>query len=321
MKKIATFHLIILLLSPTIIFAQDEEFDDEEAIIEKVQNPRTFYLNAAFEPVVFAQFDEQFVLGSGLRFSAYHFINRVSFEGGIERQYFNFESAYTKERSPYLTEPNFNPLLGTNYFATLSYSLIHKANDLIYKRKEIIERISIHQFLDLRIGYGSTNLSTNLNVNTLNLLIFNSGQLYFLQNLQHLKFALNYKWLYDAKLETPYGTKNLKKASQEIFFEVWYLLNDPFPTNVQFNTQFFWWPLNTDFIEVPSNTLAEMKNSVSKFPLGFFMGSKLFGLKTHSLSLTALFGVVPGYHNESFNRIYFSTTVGYNLSYMSKKYK
>jgi hypothetical protein len=320
MKNLLTFNLILFLL-PTLIFAQDEEFDDEEAIIEKVQNPRTFYLNAAFEPVVFTLFDEQFLLGGGLRFSAYHFINRVSFEGGIERKYFNFESAYTKERSPYLTEPNFNPLLGTNYFGTLSFCIIHKAKEAIYKRKDIITRYSVHQFLDLSIGYGSTKLSTNLNVNTLNLLIFNSGQLYFLQNLQHLKFALNYKWIYDSKIETPGGTKNLTKASQEIFFEVWYLLNDPFPTNVQFNTQFLWWPLNTDFIDVPSNTVAEMKNSVSKFPLGFFMGSKLFGLKTHSLSLTALFGVVPGYHNESFNRIYFSTTVGYNLSYMSKKYK
>lgn len=98
MKKRVVFNLIVLFLN-ALSFAQVQEFQDD-VIVEKIQNPRTSYLNAVIEPVVFTLFDEQFLLGGGLRFSAYHFVNRVSFEGGIERKYFNLESAYTKKKVP-----------------------------------------------------------------------------------------------------------------------------------------------------------------------------------------------------------------------------
>lgn len=168
------------------------------------------------------------------------------------------------------------------------------------------------------MGYGATKLSTILNVKTANPYYFGSGQLYFLQNLQHLKFALNYKWIVNSKLESNYGSKNLRRASQDVFFELWYLVNDPFPAGIQFNTNSSWIPSNTDFIEVPSDKSSEMKSSVSKFPLGFFFGFRTSRLKTQAISLYSMLGVVPGYYDESFDRIFFLATIGYSLSHLSK---
>lgn len=306
------FFIAIAFLYSSQLHSQDSE-DDLDEYINVSYDPNAQHFNITLEPVIFNQFDEQFMLASGVKLTAYHFVNRASLDAGFDKRWLNFNGSFSyAETSLFLEKPNFSTVLGNNFYVFGSYSVVSGS----FNR---VRRADSQNMLDLRFGFSRNEISTFYSVRDIQNSPWFDGDLHFLQRMNSLKFGLSFKFIRNSFLNTPGGSRSYKSLRYDYFFDVHYLLNDPFPQTLYLNTNVSYGSQPGNFVALSGEMYNAVKNSASKFPFGFFFGSNFSSMHKHSINVAIVLGLLPGYHNETIDRLFFSGTIGYCFTRSLKK--
>lgn len=296
----------LLLLSQSVISQNALISDDDKPEVQ--ENPDFGYLNICIEPVIYNLLDEQIMLNSGIKINAFHIWDKFSLEAGGDRRFFNLGSEWNSKKSRYLDQAKHANLLGNNFFAILTYGFLTSDSRLI-------RYYNFWKSFDLRIGMSQTEISTTLPLSIDESQYFD-GSLYFLQQIRYLRLGVSYKAL-RFEPHTVNGKKRIKGGRVDYFFDLLYLLNDPFPKEIYLNTNI----LNSNnnpqqaFINMPSSFTQSTKTKANKFPFGFFISQNYTSMSKHGFNVAMIFGFLPGYHYDLVERIFFSGTIGYSFTH------